>query len=67
MKTLSTEELKARCMAVLDDIHKTREPVLITKDGQPLVRLEPFHDQPLAARGAGQRSRNQKSKIENQK
>lgn len=54
-------------MAVLDDIHKTQQPVPITKDGQPLVRLEPFHDQPLAVRGAGQRSRNQKSKIENQK
>jgi prevent-host-death family protein len=41
MKTISSTEFKARCLAVLNEVHLTREPVLVTKHGKPVVRLEP--------------------------
>ena len=41
MKTISVSELRARCLAVVDEVHSTREPVLITKRGKPVARLVP--------------------------
>ena len=41
MKTITATEFKARCLAVLDEVHSTREPMLITKRGKPVARLMP--------------------------
>ena len=41
MKTLPASEFKARCLAVLDEVEKTGEPVLILKRGRPVARLVP--------------------------
>ncbi len=41
MKTIAATEFKARCLAVLDEVHSTREPVLITKRGKPVARFMP--------------------------
>lgn len=41
MKTLAAGEFKARCLTVMEDVRKTREPVLITKRGKPVVKLIP--------------------------
>ncbi len=41
MKTISASEFRARCLAVLDEVHSTRVPVLITKRGKPVARLVP--------------------------
>ena len=41
MKTLPAGELKARCLTIMEDVRKTREPVLITKRGKPVVKLVP--------------------------
>jgi len=34
-------EFKAKCLAVLDEVEQTGEPVLITKRGKPVARLAP--------------------------
>jgi prevent-host-death family protein len=41
MKTISATEFKTRCVAVVTEVHSTREPVLITKHGKPVARLMP--------------------------
>ena len=39
MKTISATEFRARCLALVDGVNLTREPVLITKSGKPVARL----------------------------
>jgi prevent-host-death family protein len=41
MKEMPAGEFKARCLAVMEDVNKTREPVLITKRGRPVAKLVP--------------------------
>ena len=41
MKRMPAGEFKARCLAVMEDVSKTREPVLITKRGRPIAKLVP--------------------------
>ncbi|MBI2900178.1 MAG: type II toxin-antitoxin system Phd/YefM family antitoxin [Planctomycetes bacterium] len=39
MRTLTASDFKARCLAVLDEIARTGEPITITKRGRPVARL----------------------------
>ena len=41
MKTLSSTEFKAKCLAVLDEVARTGEPVTILKRGKPVAQLVP--------------------------
>ena len=41
MKTLSSSEFKAKCLAILDEVARTGEPVTITKRGKPVAQLVP--------------------------
>jgi prevent-host-death family protein len=41
MKTVSASKFKAQCFATIEEVHATREHVLITKRGKPFVRLVP--------------------------
>jgi prevent-host-death family protein len=41
MKRLSASAFKARCLAVMKDVHATGEPVVVTKRGAPLVKVVP--------------------------
>ncbi len=41
MKTMAAGEFKAKCLKVMDRVQKTREPVVITKRGKPVVKLVP--------------------------
>jgi prevent-host-death family protein len=50
MKTMLVSEFKAKCIAVLKEVQRTREPMLITLRGKPLVTV-----QPVAAHGRGKR------------
>jgi prevent-host-death family protein len=34
-------EFKARCLAVMDQVRESGEPVLITKHGKPVAKLVP--------------------------
>ncbi len=46
MKTMPAGEFKARCLAVMESVRVTREPVLITKRGSPLAKLVPPEEAP---------------------
>jgi prevent-host-death family protein len=41
MKTVAAGEFKARCLTLMDDVKKTRAPVMITKRGKPVAKLVP--------------------------
>jgi prevent-host-death family protein len=41
MKTIAAGEFKTRCLALMDDVRATREPVIITKRGKPVAKLVP--------------------------
>lgn len=41
---ISASEFKARCLALLDQVHEGGEPVVVTKRGKVLARLVPAGD-----------------------
>lgn len=41
MKTMLVSEFKAKCIATLKQVQRTREPMLITLRGKPLVTVQP--------------------------
>ncbi len=42
MKTMAASTFKAHCLAVVDEVHKTGEQVVITKHGKPVAKLVPL-------------------------
>lgn len=48
MKTVGASEFKAKCLAILDEINRSGETLIITKRGRPVARLNP------AAQGTSQ-------------
>ena len=41
MKQMPAGEFKARCLAVMDQVLQSGEPVVITKHGKPVAKLVP--------------------------
>jgi prevent-host-death family protein len=39
-------EFKARCLRLMDEVQKTRRPVVITKRGKPVAKLVPVEEEP---------------------
>jgi prevent-host-death family protein len=42
MKQMRASIFKARCLAVMDDVQATGEPVIVTKRGKPVVKIVPI-------------------------
>lgn len=40
-KTISAARFKARCLALLDEVAETRQPLTVTKRGKPVATLVP--------------------------
>lgn len=40
MRTMGAGEFKAKCLAILDEVNETGEPVIVTKRGKPVARVE---------------------------
>jgi len=51
MKTISAGKFKAQCLALMDDVNETGEPVLITKRGKPVAKLIPIDRKPKSVLG----------------
>jgi len=41
MKKIGAGEFKAKCLALMEDVRSTREPIVITKRGKPVAKLVP--------------------------
>ncbi|HZQ95952.1 MAG TPA: type II toxin-antitoxin system Phd/YefM family antitoxin [Candidatus Sulfotelmatobacter sp.] len=46
---MAISEFKAKCLAVLDEVHKTKEPIMVTRFGKPVAEVVP--PSPNAATG----------------
>jgi prevent-host-death family protein len=42
MKQMRASAFKGRCLAVMDDVQATGEPVIVTKRGKPVVKVIPI-------------------------
>lgn len=51
MKTIKASEFKARCLQLMDEVARTGEPVLITKNGRPVSELGPVRTRPPSLYG----------------
>lgn len=52
-KTITASDFKARCLELLDEVARTREPVIVTKRGKPVARLVPLeNDHAIALEGS---------------
>jgi prevent-host-death family protein len=41
MKEIAISEFKAKCLAILDQVQKTKHPVRITRFGKPVAEIVP--------------------------
>ena len=41
MRSIQASEFKAKCLALMDEVARTGEHLLITKNGQPVAELRP--------------------------
>lgn len=41
MKEVAISEFKAKCLALLDQVQKTRNPLLVTRFGKPVAEVIP--------------------------
>jgi prevent-host-death family protein len=41
-RQVSAGELKANCLALLDEVHRTRRTVVVTKRGRPVAQVVPI-------------------------
>jgi prevent-host-death family protein len=41
MKEVAISEFKAKCLAILDEVQKTRQPIRITRRGRPVAEVNP--------------------------
>jgi prevent-host-death family protein len=41
-KTVAATEFKAHCLALLEEVRETRQPLLVTRHGRPVVEISPY-------------------------
>lgn len=41
MKEIAISEFKAKCLAILEEVRKTRRPILVTRFGEPVAEVVP--------------------------
>lgn len=41
MQTVNASTFKAKCLALMDEVARTGKPLLVTKNGKPIVELRP--------------------------
>jgi prevent-host-death family protein len=56
MKQMRASAFKAKCLRLMDEVAATGEPIIITKNGQPICQLVPYRRKPKTLYGAWQGS-----------
>jgi len=41
-RTVAATEFKTRCLALLEEVRETRQPLLVTRHGKPVVEISPY-------------------------
>ena len=52
MKTITASDFKARCLALMDEVERTGEPLVITKRGREVSKLVAIQKRPASIFGA---------------
>lgn len=52
MKSIQAAEFKAKCLKIMDDVAKTGEEVVITKNGKAITKLVPYREAKSSLFGA---------------
>ena len=42
MQTIQASEFKARCLALMDEVARSGEVLVVTKNGRPIAELRPY-------------------------
>ncbi|MEJ7705393.1 MAG: type II toxin-antitoxin system Phd/YefM family antitoxin [Geodermatophilaceae bacterium] len=50
--TVQASTFKAQCLALLDEVARSRNPILVTKHGKPVARLVPIDDEVASTQGS---------------
>ncbi len=45
MKTMVVSDFKAKCTAILREAQRSGEPLLVTRRGRPIARIEPIPEE----------------------
>jgi prevent-host-death family protein len=52
-RVIPAGEFKARCLALLDEVAETHQPIVVTKHGRPVAMLAPIEGRaPRSLRGS---------------
>lgn len=51
MQTFKASEFKAKCLHLMDEINRTGEEIVITKNGKPVSVLKPYRKPPATIFG----------------
>ena len=41
MREIAISEFKAKCLAILDEVQKTKQPIRVTRRGRPIAEVSP--------------------------
>lgn len=52
MKTVKASEFKAKCLRLMEEVARSGNPVVITKNGRPIAQLSPLVSRPASLCGA---------------
>ena len=50
-QTIKASEFKAKCLALMDEVERTGQALIITKNGKPVAELVPHRKRQKNARG----------------
>ena len=53
MKEIAISKFKATCLAVLERVRKTGEPIVVTRFGHPIAEIKPFQEVKRIRLGGG--------------
>lgn len=48
MKTIPAAEFKAHCLALLEEVRKTRKPLVVTRHGKAVAQITPCASKSIA-------------------
>lgn len=51
MQTIKASEFKAKCLHIMDEVNRTGEEIVITKNGKPVSILKPYRTAPATIFG----------------
>jgi len=52
-RTIAAGKFKAECLALLDEVEETRQPLVVTKRGRPVAKIVPMdNDEPISMLGS---------------